>query len=1009
MLRIQTLGGLAVFDGERPLTGAAKQPKRLALLAMLARAGSRGVSRDRLLLMLWPDADEERARRGLNQALYALRQDLGEAAIAGSVDLRLDPSLITSDAQEFGDARAVGRFEAAAAAWRGPFLDGFNLPGLPEFERWAEAERGTLTHDYCEVLETLATQATARGDAVAAVSWWRKLAALDPHNGRIAESLMRALVAAGDAPGALRHAEIFNTLLDADLGLPPDRQITTLAERIRTEAAERPAMAARTPPLNPPPELPPVAEPVLLPPGAADVAEPEAEATSLTITSGWATVQLPAGATREPTPPAGQPRWSSTVTGSGDISEAMPRRRLWRRAWMPLAGVAAVVTVGLLVARDPGTAPPAAPATPSGTVVAVGRIADYTRSATGDRSAPLSDMLATNLARAAGLEVVSTSRMYELVAQLRRDGDSSDGAMARAARMAGATHLVDGALYEVSPGRLRLDLRRVEIASGSVKSAHTVEGTDLFVLADSGTRRIAADAGGTAASGSLASVTTASEDAYRLYDAGLRAYVRGERTAASELFRSALKEDSSFAMAAYYLSRASDELAEMLDNMERARRLSEHASPRERLTIRAAWAFLQNDPSFRAVAETLSIQFPNNLDGAYWFGQSLIREREYMAAVAPLQRVIRMDSLSLRGEVERCVACDAYQSLVFAYIAMDSLPGAEREVKRWIAAQPTSARAHDYLADILRLAGRTREAEQALQRGIANGLSSRDAWVRLATIAYHAEDYRRMDSILEAHLHQGTPPERWDAATELAISQRAQGRFNDAIRSATAGRQAFRGRSSEVLATRGVMGSLAEALSDAGRHGEALAVLDSASRLRDAREAPTSASRNLRYNLLQQSVFRWRMGDTTSLVALADSIEVLTSPHETRSRTLSAFPRALVALERGRPEEAVDLLRQIPTSPITGLGMVSYALGEALLAAQRPRDAVGVLQPLIRSYEGGPYLLTDYHEALARAWDAAGRADSARAHWAAVVRAWQRADPVLADRLAHAKARLAAR
>ncbi|HEX5634182.1 MAG TPA: BTAD domain-containing putative transcriptional regulator, partial [Gemmatimonadales bacterium] len=212
MLRIRTLGGLAVFDGERPLTGAAQQPKRLALLAMLARAGSRGVSRDRLLLMFWPDADEERGRRGLNQALYALRQELGEAAIMGSADLRLDPTLVTSDLQQFDDARASGQPEAAAALWGGPFLDGFGLPGFPEFERWVETERAALTHEYAELLEALATAARGRGEAVAAVGWWRKLAALDTHNARVAESLMRALAAAGDAPGALRHAEIFNTL-----------------------------------------------------------------------------------------------------------------------------------------------------------------------------------------------------------------------------------------------------------------------------------------------------------------------------------------------------------------------------------------------------------------------------------------------------------------------------------------------------------------------------------------------------------------------------------------------------------------------------------------------------------------------------------------------------------------------------------------------------------------------------------------------------------------------------
>jgi DNA-binding SARP family transcriptional activator len=1007
VLRIQTFGGLAVFDGERLLAGAAKQPKRLALLAMLARAGSRGVSRDRLLLMLWPDADEERARRGLNQALYALRQDLGEAAIAGSVDLRLDPSLITSDVQELEDARAAGRFEAAAAAWRGPFLDGFNLPGLPEFERWADAERSALAHDYAEVLETLASQAGGRGDAVAAASWWRKLAALDPHNGRVAESLMRALVAAGDAPGALRHAEIFNTLLDADLGLPPDRQITALAERIRTDAAERPAVSPRAPAAAPPLEP---ASPA--PAVGTDTAPAPEEATSLTVTSGWATVKLPAPSERAPTPPVGLPRESATVTGGGDIVEAAPLtgRPAGHRGWMLLVALAALAAVGLLLGR--GRREPSEAASParSGTVIAVGRIADYTRAASGDRSAPLGDMLATNLARAEGLEVVSTSRMYELAAQLRREGDSSDAVMARAARLAGATHLVDGALYEVSPGRLRLDLRKVDVATGSVKSAHTAEGTDLFVLADSGTRRIVAGMGARAAEGSLASVTTASEEAYRFYDAGLRAFVRGERTTATELFRAALKEDSTFAMAAYYVSRSSDELAEMIDHMERARRLSVHASRREGLTIRAAWAFLQGDPSFRAVAETLAIQFPNSLDGAYWHGQALIRERSYAAAVPELERVIRMDSASLSSAAFRCLACEAYRGLSFAYMSMDSLAASERVIRRWVAAQPDASRPYDLLADVLRLAGRTREARAATEQAIARGLPARDAWTRLYTVAYHAEEYALADSIVEAHLQQGTPAERWDAASYLAISQRAQGRFEAALRTLAVGREAFARRSSERLATRGLLELQGATLVEAGRYPEALVALDSAARMRDEREAPASRERSLTYNLLMQSLARFRMGDTAALPRLADSIQALTRarPAE-RSRELSTYPRALLTLRRGQAEDAAAMLRQIPTSPITGAPMIPFALGEAYLAAGRPRDAVAALQPLLRAYEVGPLLRTSFHEALAEAWDAARQRDSARVHWEAVARAWQRADPSLAARRARALARLAER
>ena len=86
--RIQTLGGLAVFDGSLPLGGNAQQPRRLAILAVLARAGDRGVNRDRLAALLWGDVDEDRARRSLNQALYALhRSRVSSRSSRGTVHL----------------------------------------------------------------------------------------------------------------------------------------------------------------------------------------------------------------------------------------------------------------------------------------------------------------------------------------------------------------------------------------------------------------------------------------------------------------------------------------------------------------------------------------------------------------------------------------------------------------------------------------------------------------------------------------------------------------------------------------------------------------------------------------------------------------------------------------------------------------------------------------------------------------------------------------------------------
>ena len=85
VIRIQTLGGLSVRgDDGKTLAGSAGQPRRLSILALLARAGDRGIRREKILSLLWPDADEQGART-LTQALYALRKDLGaEEVIAGA-------------------------------------------------------------------------------------------------------------------------------------------------------------------------------------------------------------------------------------------------------------------------------------------------------------------------------------------------------------------------------------------------------------------------------------------------------------------------------------------------------------------------------------------------------------------------------------------------------------------------------------------------------------------------------------------------------------------------------------------------------------------------------------------------------------------------------------------------------------------------------------------------------------------------------------------------------------
>lgn len=241
--RLHVFGSPLVEGRDGPVPGAPAQRKSLALLALLARSGRAAMSRDRVLAYLWPEADADRAGHRLTQLLYALRRDLGaEQLFLGTAELRLNPAVMATDLADFIDALECGEYETAVKLYQGPFLDGFFLDDAPEFERWAEGERAELARRLRDALEDLARSAQRREGSGAAIEWWRRLAATDPLNARVAVAYMTALAAAGDRAGALQHAHTHERLLREELDVPPEAAVLDAAERLR----QPPAAAAGT-------------------------------------------------------------------------------------------------------------------------------------------------------------------------------------------------------------------------------------------------------------------------------------------------------------------------------------------------------------------------------------------------------------------------------------------------------------------------------------------------------------------------------------------------------------------------------------------------------------------------------------------------------------------------------------------------------------------------------------------------------------------------------------------
>jgi DNA-binding SARP family transcriptional activator len=237
MIQLTVLGGLTLGLEDGLVSGAVTQRRRLALLALLAVARQRGLSRDKIMAYLWPENDAARARHALNQLLYLQRKLLtGRELFLGGKTLRLNPAEIRTDVGDFEDALDRGDVEAAVARYGGPFLDGFFLKDAPEFERWADTQRHRLARRLSAAYIDLANAAATKGDRARSAEWWRRAAEVDPLDSQIALDLVQALAAAGNRGGALHHAQQHIERLREELGVAADPRLVQLMEQLRVGA-----------------------------------------------------------------------------------------------------------------------------------------------------------------------------------------------------------------------------------------------------------------------------------------------------------------------------------------------------------------------------------------------------------------------------------------------------------------------------------------------------------------------------------------------------------------------------------------------------------------------------------------------------------------------------------------------------------------------------------------------------------------------------------------------------
>ena len=212
--------------------------KLRALLVYLIVESHRCHTREALAELLWPEQPSPVARSSLRQALAELRDVIHDRSadppflLITRETLQFNPaSDHWLDVAEFtrlivagkGHANGTGeacaacieRWAAAAACYRGPFLDQAIPRDSGEFEDWALLKREQFEQQMLAVLVRLADHYEARDANREALKYARQQLQLDPWREATHRQVMRLLAAEGERSAALAHYQACYRTLQA--------------------------------------------------------------------------------------------------------------------------------------------------------------------------------------------------------------------------------------------------------------------------------------------------------------------------------------------------------------------------------------------------------------------------------------------------------------------------------------------------------------------------------------------------------------------------------------------------------------------------------------------------------------------------------------------------------------------------------------------------------------------------------------------------------------------------
>jgi DNA-binding SARP family transcriptional activator/tetratricopeptide (TPR) repeat protein len=693
--------------------------------------------------------------------------------------------------------------------------------------------------------------------------------------------------------------------------------------------------------------------------------------------------------------------------------------RRWRRVVLGAAlAVAAALVLGITLWR----ARPAAPG-PASTVA----VLPFPVSATGDLSylsEGIVTLLSTQLQGVGSIRSVDPRAVLGVSSQVTGDGLPARRGSQVAQRVGAGTFVV-GSIVEAG-GRIRIDatVYRTGAPQRALAEANVEGPTDrLFDLVDNLAGRLltALNPGPYEQLTKIAATTTGSLRALRAYLEGERLFREGEFHRAARSFQDAATEDTTFALAYYWLSVASwwaDDSKAIDSAAAQAVRYSGRLGERDRRLFQAWEAFLRGDA----------------LEAERVYRQVVGTEPENVEAWLQLGEVL-FHSGPRRGR---------------------PLADARRPFERVLFYEPEHTSALLHLARIAASEGRWNAVDSLGRRIEQLGPSGEWALELRALRAFGSETGSRAErTAVIAELRTAGEGRVWNIARYVAVAGGGLGGAGELVRLLTAPT-----RPAEVRAF-GYLG-LAHLELAQGRLATARADMDSASRLDPVPALEHRALLDLlpfvpatpaALSSLRDSLSRWRAARTSPVIETSHLADLHEGVHPElkayllgslsvrmrdtvsarryvadldRPRTVRAAAtvagdaagsiRAQLDLLAGRPSDAAVALEEvlrlearvglIGGSPFYSQGLERFRYAEALERLGRLDEALSWYGSFSSNSIFDLVYLVPSHLHRARIAERLGHRDEAVRHYQRVVTLWQDGDPELQPLVEEARGRL---